>query len=54
MHVQQVEILAVRHHGHLRRQSEIVRLMLEQRIRQHLDFVKSHALVQFGEPRGQR
>ena len=36
---------------HLRRECEVVRLMLEQRIRHHLDFVKMNSFVELGDAR---
>src|SRR5688572_3683148 len=54
VYVKQIELLFFRDGGHLRGQRQRVRLMLEQRIRHHLHFVKTHMLVQFREPRGQR
>ena len=53
MHMQQIEILVFSYGRHLRRQRQRVRLMLEQRIRHHLDFMKTHALIQFSQPRRQ-
>jgi hypothetical protein len=54
MYVQQIEILSLSHGRHLGRQRQGVRLMLEQRIRHHLDFVKTHPLVQLSQTRRQR
>ena len=53
VNVQQIQVLGLRNCRHLGRERESVRLMLKQRIRHHLDFMKTHALVQFGEPRRQ-
>src|ERR1041385_1811995 len=54
VHVQQIEIFVFSYCRHLRCQRQRVGLMLEQRIRHHLDFMKSHPLIQFSQARGQR
>jgi hypothetical protein len=40
--------------GHFSRQGQRVRLMLKKWIRHHFHFMEMHALVQLGEPGGQR
>src|SRR5262249_30978019 len=50
MHVQEIEILFFSDGRHLRRQCKRVRLMLKQRIRHHLDFVKTHPIVELRQP----
>ncbi len=54
MHVQQIQLLGFSHGRHLGRERERVRLMFEQRVRHHLDFMKAHALIQLSQTRGQR
>src|SRR2546421_7642614 len=53
MHMQQIEILVVRYGRHLRRQRQSVRLMFEQWVSHHLNFMKTHTLVEFSQTRGQ-
>src|SRR5438477_7301758 len=53
MHVQQIEILSLSHGRHFCCQSQCVRLMLEQRVRHHLDFMKPHALIELSQTRRQ-
>ena len=40
--------------GHFGRERERVRLVLKQRVRHHLDFVKAHAFVELSQPGWQR
>src|SRR6185369_11329871 len=49
MDVQQIEILFFSDSRHFCRERECVRLMFEQRIRHHLDFMETHTLVEFGQ-----
>src|SRR2546425_12968254 len=53
MYMEQIEILLFRYRRHLRSQRQRVRLMLEQRIRHHLYFMKTHALVELCQTRRQ-
>ena len=53
MNVKQIEVLFFRNRCHLRRERECVGLMFEERIRHHFHFVKSNALIQLSETRGQ-
>src|SRR6185369_1222951 len=49
MDVQQIEIFFFSDSRHFCCERECVRLMFEQRIRHHLDFMKTHALVEFSQ-----
>src|SRR6266496_1737079 len=53
MNVEQIQVLSLGHSRHLGRQGKCVWLMLKQRIRHHLNFMKTHPLVQFSQPGGQ-
>jgi hypothetical protein len=46
-------VFRTRDRRHFRRQRQIVRLMLEQRIRHHFDFVKLNFIAQFDKTRRQ-
>src|SRR6185503_8494048 len=54
MNMKQIEILFLTNCRHLRRECQCVGLMLKQRIRHHLNFVKAYVLVEFCQPCGQR
>src|SRR6266511_5906636 len=54
VYVKQIQILGFRDLRHFGRERQGIRLMLEQRIRHHLDFMEAHALVKFCEPGRQR
>ena len=49
VNVKQIQVFRLRDRRHFRRERQRIRLMLEQRIRHHLDFVKTHSLVKFGQ-----
>ena len=49
MHVQQIELFRTGDRRHFCCEREVVGLMLKQRIRHHLDLVKMHAVIQFGD-----
>jgi hypothetical protein len=52
--VEQVEVFGLGHVRHLRRQGQRVGLVLEERVRHHLDFVEPDALAQLDEAGRQR
>ena len=54
MDVQQVELFGPGDRRHLGRESEVVWLMLKQRIRHHFHLVKMNPLAQLGQPRRQK
>src|SRR5882724_10709823 len=49
VYVKQIQILGLRHRGHLGCERQSVWLVLEERIRHHLHFMKAHALVKLRE-----
>src|SRR5437868_6683599 len=51
VYVKQIKVFSFGNLSHLRSQRERVRLVFEERVRHHLDFVKAHALVQLGQAR---
>jgi hypothetical protein len=48
--MQQVELFSTGYRGHLSGKSEVIRLMLKQRIRHHFHLVKMDPLIQLSEP----
>src|SRR5215831_6329638 len=53
VHMEQIQVLVFSHRGHLRCEGQRVRLMLKKWVRHHLDFVKTHPLVQLRQACGQ-